>query len=194
MKAAETSSESVTLTADERERLLPSLSSRAQLDELERLCINRARVWAMRRVVLNRDDLMTERFARELHRRMFSGIWRGAGKYRTTERSPGWEPHRIPEGVGMFLDDAEGWIRFSTYGAHEAAVRLHTRLRAIHPWACGNGRHARLIADVVVAANGEAPLTWGARSARGNARARYAEAVHAADSGNLAPILDFALS
>jgi Fic-DOC domain mobile mystery protein B len=180
------------LTPGERGRLVPSLSSRTQLDELERLGIHRARVWAMRRTALLRDDLMTEGFARELHRRMFGGIWRGAGKYRITERVPGWEPDRIAEGVGMFFDDAEGWIRFSTYGVHEAAVRLHQRLLAIHPWANGNGRHARLVADVVVAAHGEKALTWG--SGRGDARALYAGAIRAADDGDMAPMLEFARS
>src|ERR1035441_11082875 len=115
----------VPIGPEERSRLLPSLSTRAQLDEIERLKINAARVWAMRSAVLQRDDLITESFARDLHRRMFSGIWRGAGRYRTTERSQGWEASRIAEGVRMFLDDAEGWIRFSTYAPHEAAVRLH---------------------------------------------------------------------
>ena len=151
------------ITPEERAMLLPSLSTRRQLDEIERLNINAARVWAMRGYVLRRGDLLTEAFARELHRRMFNGIWRGAGRYRAAERTPGWEPHRIAEGVGLFMDDAEGWLRYATYPVHEAAVRLHQRLAAIHPWTNGNGRHARLLADIVVASHGEAPLTWGSR-------------------------------
>lgn len=182
------------ITPQEQARLLPSLSTRAQLIEIERLNINAARTWAMRRVVLERGDLLSEAFSRELHRRMFNGIWRDAGKYRTTERHPGWEPHRIAEGVGMFFDDAEGWLRFSTFNVHEAAVRLHQRLVSIHPWSEGNGRHARLIADIVVAANGEQPLTWGSRAApggAGSARDRYLEAVRAADTGDFTPLVEF---
>jgi Fic-DOC domain mobile mystery protein B len=183
------------LTPEERARLLPSLSTRAQLNEIERININAARVWAMRSSGLRRDDLLTEGFSRELHRRMFNGIWRGAGRYRTAERNPGWEPHRIAEGVAMFFDDAEGWLRFSTYPVHEAAVRLHLRLAAIHPWSDGNGRHARLVADIVVAAHGEKPLTWGSRPAPGRPsppRERYIEAVKAADAGDMGPLLEFA--
>lgn len=148
----------------------------------------------MRDVVLRSGNLLTEAFSRELHRRMFNGIWRDAGRYRTTERNPGWEPHRIGEGVRIFLDDAEGWLRFSTYTVHEAALRLHQRLVSIHPWSEGNGRHARLVADIVVAANGEKPLTWGSLSdpAPGSARQRYLEAVRAADAGDFAPLLLFA--
>lgn len=183
------------ITAEERSRLLPSLSTRAQLDEIEGLAINAARVWAMRDPVLQRPDLLTESFARELHRRMFGSVWRGAGRYRTKARRPGWEPGQIAEGVRMFLDDAEGWLRFSTYSVHEAAVRLHHRLVAVRPWTGGNGRHARLLADIVVASHGEEPLTWGRQSGPGepgSARSRYLAAVKAADSGDMVPLLGFA--
>jgi Fic-DOC domain mobile mystery protein B len=180
------------ITPEEQARLLPSLSTRSQLNEVERLGINAARLWAMRGSVLQRGDLMTAAFSRELHRRMFSGIWRGAGRYRTTGREPGWEPHRIAEGVAMFLDDAEGWLRYSTYPVHEAAVRLHQRLVAIHPWSCGNGRHARLMADIVVASHGERPLNWGARDPDSAPR-RYADALRAAEAGDIGPLLEFAV-
>ncbi len=185
------------ISSDERALLLPSLLSRAQLDEIERRRINATRMWAMRVAVLKRGDLMTEAFARGLHRRMFGGIWRGAGRFRTTPHNPGWEPKHIATGVRMFLDDAEGWLRYSTYPVHEAAVRLHFRLAAVQPWFNGNGRHARLIADIVVAANEEKPLTWGLRSAQGGSgetRARYLEAMRVAESGDVAPLLEFALS
>jgi Fic-DOC domain mobile mystery protein B len=185
------------ITAKEQVCLLPSLSTRDQLNEIERLGIHAARVWAMRPAVLRRSDLLTEEFSRELHRRMFNGVWRGAGKYRTAGGGPGWEPGQISRGVRMFLDDAEGWLRFSTYSVHESAVRLHHRFFAIQPWANGNGRHARLLADVLVASQGEEPLTWGARSARGefkSAREEYADAVKAADLGDMGTLLAFARS
>ena len=187
----------VPLAPEVRARLLASLSTRDQLEEIERLKINAARVWAMRGAVLQRGDLLTESFVRDLHRRMFGGVWRGAGRYRTTECSPGWEARRIAEGVTMFLDDAEGWIRFSTYPIHEAAVRLHHRLIAVRPWSNGNGRHARLLADIVVASLGEDPLTWGLGSDPAGsrpARTRYVDALRAADSGEMAPLIEFARS
>jgi Fic-DOC domain mobile mystery protein B len=183
------------ITPEEQARLVPSLSTRAQLDEIEGLNVNAARIWAMRATVLGREDILTESFSRELHRRMFNGIWRGAGRYRTTARVPGWEPQRIAEGVRMFFDDAEGWAQFSTYPVHEIAVRLHHRLVSIHPWANGNGRHARLIADVIVAARGESPLTWGFRSdlrEPGMLRLRYISSIKAADAGDVGPLMDFA--
>jgi Fic-DOC domain mobile mystery protein B len=184
-----------TITPMEQACLVPSLSTREQLNEIERLGIHAARIWAMRPSVLRRSDLLTEKFCFELHRRMFNGVWRGAGRYRIAGGGPGWEPGQISRGVRMFLDDAEGWLRFSTYPVHESAVRLHHRFFAIQPWANGNGRHARLLADVLVASQGEEPLTWGARSARGglkSAREEYADAVKAANSGDMGSLLAFA--
>ena len=64
------------LTAEEKLQLRPSLSTRAQLNAAERLNIHAARLWAMRKAGLRRPDLLTDAFARELHRRMFNQIWR----------------------------------------------------------------------------------------------------------------------
>jgi Fic-DOC domain mobile mystery protein B len=183
------------ITAGEAETLLPSLSTKAQLLEIERAGIHGARIWAMHRKTLQRADLLTVDFQRELHRRMFRRIWKGAGEFRTTAATRGWEAGRIEEGVRLFVDDADGWLRYSTYPTHESAVRLHHRLVSIRPWVTGNGRHARLMADIVVAAQGEAPLTWGAlMTAAGPAREYYIRAIDAADKGDMGPLLAFARS
>jgi Fic-DOC domain mobile mystery protein B len=192
MNAAPVAPPEAPITPEERAALVPSLSTRAQLDEIESLSIRRARVWAMRAQTLARADLLTEAFCCELHRRMFGGIWRRAGKYRDAGFA-GWEPGRIAEGMTLFLDDADGWLKFSTYPAREVAVRLHHRIAAIRPWTRGNGRHARLLADVILASQAEPPLTWGSRSADpASARLRYLEAMRAADGGDFAPLLEFA--
>jgi Fic family protein len=47
------------------------------------------------------------------------------------------------------------------------AARFHHRLVWIHPFPYGNGRHARLLTDLVLAANGAEPFAWG----RGDVRA-----------------------
>ena len=43
----------------------------------------------------------------------------------------------------------------------EITVRFHHRLVAIHPFPNGNGRHARLIADVLVTKLGRPAFSWG---------------------------------
>jgi Fic-DOC domain mobile mystery protein B len=185
------------LSEEERLELIPSLTTRAELNAIERLNIKEARVWAMRPRVLQRPDLLTDRFARELHRRMFRSVWRWAGRYRTTEKNLGWEVHRLTEGVRNAFDDAQSWLQYSTYPVPEAAVRLHHRLVSIHPWPNGNGRHSRLIADLLVASRNGEELTWGARSdlvGMGDVRARYLQAIRAADAGDIYPLVVFAKS
>jgi Fic-DOC domain mobile mystery protein B len=185
------------LTAEEELDLIPSLTTRAQLNAAERLNIQAARVWAMRTRTLRRDDLLTDGFGRELHRRMFNQLWRWAGRYRTTEKTIGWPVPRIVEGVRNAFDDAKAQLEHQTYPLEEVAVRLHHQLVKIHPWPNGNGRHSRLVADVLIAARGAEPLTWGAGAdlvPPGEIRRRYLEAVRAADEQDFAPLLTFARS
>ena len=185
------------LSPEEQLDLIPSLSTRAQLNEVERHNIHSARLWAMRPRALARTDLLTDAFGRELHRRMFNHVWRWAGRYRTTEKNLGWEMHRIAEGVRNAFDDAQSQMQHASYPLHEVAVRLHHRLVAIHPWPNGNGRHSRLVADILVASRQSEPLTWGANAdlvTTGEIRARYLAAVRAADQQDFAPLLAFARS
>jgi Fic-DOC domain mobile mystery protein B len=185
------------LTEEEKLDLIPSLSTRAELNEAERTTILEARVWAMRRRTLKREDLVTDAFGRELHRRMFGRVWRWAGSYRKTERNLGWEVHRLTEGVHHAFADARTWLQYETYPLDEVAVRLHHQLVRVHPWPNGNGRHARLVADVLVASRGGQDLTWGAGGdivTPGDARRRYIAAILAADAGDFGPLLSFARS
>jgi Fic-DOC domain mobile mystery protein B len=184
------------LAAEELRSLKLSLLTRAQLNEVERLNINAARIWALSRPVQKRADLATDFFARELHKKMFNTVWTWAGRYRVTERNLGWDWHRIPEGMRVLMDDFQGWLRYKTHSLEEAVVRLHHRMVVIHPWPNGNGRHARLMADVLLAANGGKALTWGAGGnlQSGEVRARYIAALKSADQGDFQPLLTFAKS
>lgn len=185
------------LTEEEKLDLIPSLSTRAELNEAERANILEARIWAMRRRTLKRDDLVTDAFARELHQRMFDGVWKWAGCYRKTERNLGWEVHRLTEGVYNAFADARVWLQYETYPLQEAAVRMHHQLVRVHPWPNGNGRHARLMADVLLQSRGGGELTWGAGAdivTPGEMRTKYIEAILKADAGDYGPLLEFAKS
>jgi Fic-DOC domain mobile mystery protein B len=94
----------------------------------------------------------------------------------------------------QLLDDGKAWIEFGTYPADEIAVRLHHRLVLIHPFPNGNGRHARLVADLLVMQLGRERFSWGRESLRnpGAARARYIEALRAADNHDISRLLTFA--
>lgn len=182
------------LEAGEREGLLQSwIATRADLNEAEQAGIDAGAAWAHRR---RRRDLLTEDFVRALHRRMFGEVWAWAGTYRRTARNIGIDAWRIGGEVAQLLGDARFWVEHRTYPPDEIAVRLHHRLVAIHPFPNGNGRHARLLADLLVQQLGNAPFSWGGQGLAdiGEKRRRYIEALRSADRHDIGPLLAFARS
>jgi Fic-DOC domain mobile mystery protein B len=127
---------------------------------------------------------------------MFDQTWKWAGEYRRTEKNIGVLFHEIRERIMASLGDVRYWIEHSTYSPDEIAVRFHHRLVFIHPFPNGNGRHARLIADILVMKLSRPAFTWGSANLlkQGEARAKYLEAVRAADNGDMQPLLKFARS
>jgi Fic-DOC domain mobile mystery protein B len=181
------------LTVEERRELIPShISFRSELNEVEQANIARAQDWAMSR----RRDLLNEKFVRDLHRRMLGDVWRWAGKFRTSERNIGIDHHAIPVALRQLLDDTMAWISSQAFPVDEIAVRFHHRLVKIHPFPNGNGRHARLMADLLVMSLGGERFSWG--SARledvGDTRGRYIAALRAADTHVIEPLLEFTRS
>jgi Fic-DOC domain mobile mystery protein B len=187
------------LTPDEEAELIPALSIRMELNEWERLNILEAARWAL--TARNRNDPVSEAYVRTLHRKMFDQTWKWAGQYRSTEKNLGVAPHLIREQLAALLGDVAYWVSHETYDADAIAVRFHHRLVWIHPFANGNGRHARLMADVLVSRAGLATFSWGAKAMRdgqiadiGELRRRYIEALKAADVGEIGALIKFARS
>lgn len=185
------------LEASEREGLLQSwITNRRDLNTAEQENIVDGAAWARRRRIRAPADLLNDGFARTLHKQMFGDVWKWAGSYRKTERNIGIEAYRIPAEVPSLFSDACYWVDHATYAPDEFAVRLHHRLVAIHPFPNGNGRHARMMADLLIEQLGGAPFTWGGGSIAdtGTLRARYVAALKAADNHDIGPLLEFARS
>ena len=173
--------------------LIPAyIAYRSDLNEAEQENIARGQDWALGR----RRNLLTEKFATDLHRRMLGDVWRWAGKFRTSERNLGIAFYEIPAALHQLLDDTKAWIEYKSYPPDEIAVRFHHRLVQIHPFPNGNGRHARLMADLLAMSLGRARLSWGSDSlqAAGTVRQRYIAALQAADNHDFGPLLAFARS
>ena len=184
------------LSPEEQGDLIPDLSTKEELNEWERQNIIEAYAWVFERRNLRRNDPLTEPYVRELHRRMFDQTWKWAGAYRSTEKNIGIAHYQIREALAALLGDARYWLEHQTFPADEVAVRFHHRLVWIHPFANGNGRHARVMADILVQRQGRPIFTWGGASIvrAGEFRSRYIQALRAADAGDLRPILKFARS
>ncbi len=181
------------LTPEEMRELIPAyIAYRSELNEAEQENIARAQDWALGR----RRDLLSEKFVQELHRRMLGDVWRWAGKFRTSERNLGIPFYEIPAALRHLLDDAKAWIAYQSYPPDEIAVRFHHRLVQIHPFPNGNGRHSRLMADLLVMQLGRERFSWGRANLRdaSEMRRRYIAALQAADLHDNAPLIAFARS
>ena len=180
------------LTPEEMRDLIPAhIAYRSELNEAEQENIARAQEWALGP---RWRDLLSEKFAKALHRRMLGDVWRWAGRFRTSQRNMGIDYWLIPTELRKLLDDTKAWIEFKTYPADEIAVRFHHRLVLIHPFPNGNGRHARFMADLLIMRLGGERFSWGRESLRdpGVARQQYIAALRAADNHDIAPLLAFA--
>lgn len=181
------------LTPEERAELIPAhIAYRAELNASEQENIARGQDWALAR----KRDLLSEKFIKDLHARMLGDVWRWAGKYRTTERNLGIHYYEIPMAVRELLEDAKTWVQHNTCSADEIAVRFHHRLVKIHPFPNGNGRHSRMMADLLVMSLGSERFTWGQANLQhaSDVRRQYIEALRAADNHDYAPLLKFARS
>jgi Fic family protein len=79
--------------------------------------------------------------------------------------------------------------------ADEIALRFHHRLVFIHPFSNGNGRHARLAADIFALKLGRPAFSWGANTDEATAvRRAYLESLRRADQQDYAPLFAFARS
>lgn len=152
------------LDEDEKHDLIPTILTREDLDRFEQENILDARAWIMQKSVLTKQDIFAEKFILNFHKRMYGHVWKWAGKYRKSNKNIGVEPYKIHTELHQLLDDAKYWLENQTYDITELAIIFHHRLVKIHLFPNGNGRHARLCADAIIAKYGGKKLTWGGNS------------------------------
>lgn len=181
------------LDADELASLIPGhLTTQGELNEWEQLNIVEGDKWARKQ----RKEILTENFLRQLHQQMFGETWRWAGNFRKSDKNIGVDWLNIGVELKKLLGDARYQIEHGSFPADEIAIRFHHRLVAIHPFPNGNGRHARMMADLLVERLGKPRFSWGRRNLvdSNNTRQHYITALQAADARDIAPLLAFARS
>lgn len=175
--------------------LIPHVSTQADLNELEKANIKQAIRWATRSRLIRKDLLCMSTLLR-LHKEMFKDVWKWAGKIRNTERNIGVAPHQIAMSLLNLCHDALYWTEHSVYELDEIAIRVHHRLVQIHPFANGNGRHARVTADTFLALRKQRMLSWCGSDLINNDRKReqYISALKQADQNDFQALIAFAKS
>lgn len=182
------------LDPDDAAGLIPShITTQGQLNEWEFQNVAEGTAWALSQ---KRRNLLTADFARELHRRMFGKTWKWAGSIRTKETNPGIDPATIQVELKKLFDDVGYQIKEKSMPLDEIAARFHHRLTQIHPFRNGNGRHARLMTDLLLRKNGAEPFDWGNADLvpPGEVRDRYINALRAADARDPSLLFKFVRS
>ncbi len=164
-----------------------TLLSRRQLDAAE--AVNIAKALRKHSLTSSRkSSWKTPSFLKRLHPDMFCDVWRWAGRYRKTITNVGVRPYLIPKEVLKLCDDLAAW----DMPPLEQAVRVHHRLVWIHPFENGNGRHARLASDLLLASHRHTIPRWPTDlSTAGTNRKRYLSALKVADKGDLEPLMEY---
>jgi Fic-DOC domain mobile mystery protein B len=183
------------LDEDEKDGLLiPTITNRGELDEFEQLGVEKVNEWLLTKNYTARK-ILSEEFVKGLHKRMFGDIWKWAGEFRRTNKNIGVDKFNIGIELRTLLDDCNYWIEKKVFSEDEIAIRLSHRIVLTHPFANGNGRHSRLMADILISkVFGKAFFTWGSvnLTKKGEARTKYLTALRAADRNDYNPLIEFA--
>lgn len=126
----------------------------------------------------------------QLHHEMFGDVWDWAGQIRNRDLNLGLPYQAIPENLAILWDDLQSWPGFGI-AWDEQAARLHHRAVQIHPFLNGNGRWARMLANIWLKLHRQ-PLTLWPEAAVGTssvARAEYLAAIVKADEGDYEALL-----
>ncbi len=181
------------LDPDERQGLkFGHVTTRGELDELEQANIEQGLAWVSRR---RGGSIFDDASIRSLHRKLFGDVWTWAGQYRLTEKNIGVDPLQVPVQLRVLLDDARYQAEHSVFPPLEAAARFHHRMVQIHPFPNGNGRHARVAADILLEEiYDHPPIEWASGfdlQADNERRNAYIAALRAADRGDSGLLLAF---
>jgi Fic-DOC domain mobile mystery protein B len=184
------------LDPDEAVGLVPThITTQEDLNAWEQINIAQGERWAERQ---KRRALLDEGFVRDLHRQMFDKTWDWAGTFRKSNKNIGVDWTQVSVRLRDLLGNTQYQIESQVFDADEIAVRFHHQLVWIHAFPNGNGRHARLMADLLVLRLGRARLTWGdgerSDAPISSVRGRYLAALRAADQGQFGDLIGFARS
>lgn len=183
------------LDPNEINGLIPNyISTQGELNQLEEDNILSAKVWIGRSKVAN---ILNETFLRRLHKEMFKNVWKWAGTYRTSDKSIGVFWQHITVEIKKLIEDTLFWIENNTYEWNELGARFHHRLVFIHPFPNGNGRHARLMTDILLESYEVKAFSWGESlgnsklGTEGEARKEYIESLREADQKKFSRLIKF---
>ena len=183
------------LDEEEKEGLkIKSITTQRELDEFEQLNIEKAVEWTIH-TKFKPEKILTEKFVKDLHKRMYGDVWKWAGEFRRTEKNIGIPWTQIGIELKNLLDDTKYWIENKTFSPVEIAIRFKHRIVSIHCFPNGNGRHSRMMADIIMESIfGNEIFSWHqSNMVKANeTRNQYIKSLREADNGNFKQLIEFA--
>jgi len=185
------------LNEEEKEGLkIKSITTQGELDEFEQLNIEKAVEWTIH-TNLKSEKIVTEKFIKDLHKKMYGDVWKWAGEFRKSNKNIGINWTQIAIELKNLIDDTNYWIEHNIYPPEEIAIRFKHKIVSIHCFPNGNGRHSRMMADIIMEFifNGEL-FSWQNSTLvkADQTRKEYIYALRKADNGNINPLIVFAKS
>jgi Fic-DOC domain mobile mystery protein B len=164
--------------------------------------LNRAEAENIRKVVVKylaakpprRSAPFTLSWVKRLHKQMFGDVWKWAGEFRQQNLNLGCDWHQVPMQFQALLDDLTFWEGRGD-ALVDQALRLHHRAVRIHPFLNGNGRWARMLANVWLKRHGQPITEWPEKTigSKSEIRDEYLAAIRAADDGDEGPLKELHL-
>ena len=185
------------LEKEEKEGLkIKSITTQGELDEFEQLNIEKAVEWTIYSKI-KPENILTEKFIKNLHKKMYGDVWKWAGEFRKTDKNIGISWTKIGIELKKLLEDTKYWIENKTFSPEEIAIRFKHRIVEIHCFPNGNGRHSRMMADIIIeSVFGKELFSWHKSNMvrADETRKEYIIALREADNGNIKPLIKFAES
>ena len=129
---------------------------------------------------------------------MFGQVWDWAGTYRKTNKNLGVDMWQIATELKKLIDDTSYWIQHKSFEPDEIAIRFKHRIVSIHCFPNGNGRHSRLMGDIMAEFLFNRPVfSWGSKGhlvEGSEVRTLYLSALRLADRGDISSLIKFARS
>jgi fido (protein-threonine AMPylation protein) len=124
-----------------------------------------------------------------LHHEMLGDVWQWAGQTRRTGCQFGVDWQQIEMQLYGTVEDLEIWQE--SMDLLEQSTNLHFRGVWIHPFQDGNGRWARLLANIWLRLNGEPIVEWPAEVSGIESRIRqeYLDCIRHAIDGEMGPLI-----
>lgn len=181
---------------DKQGLLIPSIHTWYDLAEFEQYNIERAVEWSMSRK-WTQEQILLEKFIKDVHYRMFNEVWSWAGEYRVHKPIQGVDWYLIPASMDFLIGMADFWLEDFILEPDMLAIQVKHKLHRIHAFTDGNDRHSRLFADILIHQLFQRDaFSWGRASSNDETllQQKYSEALKAADRGIYNPLLEFARS